>query len=114
MQFSKVLLSLSVVYGMAHASFVGDATWFNPGLGACGRVNVDSDFIVALSVAQYGTGSNCGRNIRANFQGHSVVVTVVDKCIGCATNDIDLSPAAFSQLANTDVGRIHGVTWDFI
>ncbi|KAF5316161.1 hypothetical protein D9619_006292 [Psilocybe cf. subviscida] len=114
MQFSKVFLSLSFVYGTAHASFVGDATVFNPGLGACARANGDSDFIVAISVAQFGNGSNCGRNIRATSQGGlSVVATVIDKCIGCGINDIDLSPVAFSHLGNGDDDRIR-VTWDFI
>ncbi|KAF5329691.1 hypothetical protein D9619_008949 [Psilocybe cf. subviscida] len=114
MHLLTTLISLSFAYGMTSASLVGDATFFNPALGACGQVNGDNDLIVALSLDQFGTGSNCGRSIVANFQGASVVATVVDKCVGCASSDIDLSPAAFSQLASTDLGRIHGVSWDFI
>ena len=37
--------------------------------------------------------------------GHSVAVTVTDRCTGCAEFDLDLSPAAFSQLASESTGR---------
>lgn len=43
-------------------------------------------------------------------QDKSVAVTVVDRCQGCAEGDVDLSPTAFSKLANQDLGRIK-VTW---
>lgn len=46
-------------------------------------------------------------------QVKSVTVKVVDKCRGCNTNDIDLSPAAFERLANESLGRIQ-VTWDYV
>ena len=34
-------------------------TWFDVGLGACGKYNVNSDKIVAISSAIYGSGGNC-------------------------------------------------------
>jgi hypothetical protein len=37
--------------------------------------------------------------------GHSVTVTVVDRCAGCKEFDIDLSPTPFSQLAAQSRGR---------
>jgi len=41
-----------------------------------------------------------------------VAVTVVDKCGGCSNiNDLDLSPAAFNQLADPALGRINPVEW---
>ena len=43
-------------------------------------------------------------------QGKTSQVTVVDRCPGCGVNDIDLSPAAFSDLANEGLGRI-SVSW---
>ena len=42
--------------------------------------------------------------------GLTTWATVVDKCPGCGFYDIDLSPAAFSQLAPLGVGRIQ-VSW---
>ena len=41
-----------------------------------------------------------------------VDAVVVDLCPGCASGSIDLSPAAFEQLADLSVGRIE-VTWDY-
>lgn len=37
------------------------ATWFDVGLGACGKTNVNTDFIVALPTPDYDGGANCGR-----------------------------------------------------
>ncbi|KAI0071513.1 hypothetical protein K474DRAFT_1712396 [Panus rudis PR-1116 ss-1] len=97
----------------AAAQFTGDATWFNPATGACGRFNTDNDLVVALSPSEYSGGARCFQNIQATYQGKSVVATVVDLCPGCGSGSIDLSPAAFQRLASLDVGRIHGVTWNF-
>lgn len=95
----------------------GDVTYFNVGLGACGWNSVDSDLVVAMSAGLMGIQSNgnpnCGKKIKVNYGGKSVIVTVVDKCMGCATYDLDLSPAAFEQLAPKSAGRIKG-TWTFI
>jgi hypothetical protein len=38
---------------------------------------------------------------------------VVDKCPGCGSNDLDISPTAFSHLASQDLGRIK-VDWEFL
>ncbi|KAF8463747.1 hypothetical protein JB92DRAFT_2838864 [Gautieria morchelliformis] len=46
--------------------------------------------------------------------GKTVTVTVEDKCAGCAQFDLDMSPAAFDQLADPSVGRLHGVTWHLL
>ncbi|KAF8880749.1 RlpA-like double-psi beta-barrel-protein domain-containing protein-containing protein, partial [Infundibulicybe gibba] len=82
-------------------------------LGACGHENTASDLIVALNAPQYGNGGNCGRNVRITYKGKSVVAKIVDKCPGCKSGDLDLSPAAFDRLANQSVGRIK-VDWVFV
>ncbi|KAH9856072.1 RlpA-like double-psi beta-barrel-protein domain-containing protein-containing protein [Lenzites betulinus] len=125
MRFSTVLLavasaaSLSMVQALTGA---GDATFFDPAVGACGIFNTDADFIVAVDAATFdsfpGATANpnnnpiCNRQLTATTaDGKSVTVTVTDRCVGCAQGSIDLTPSAFSQLASTDVGRLHGVTW---
>ncbi|KAK7685468.1 hypothetical protein QCA50_011332 [Cerrena zonata] len=110
--FSTIVLVAAYI-GVA-AAFSGDATWFHTGLGACGRHNVDSDHIVALSPAQYANGAHCGQRITVHANGKTVDATVVDLCPSCASGSIDLSPSAFQQLANLDVGRLHNVNWNFI
>ena len=42
-------------------SRTGRGTWFNVGLGACGKTNVDSDKIIAISADIYGNGGYCGK-----------------------------------------------------
>ncbi|KAF8994158.1 plant expansin [Cyathus striatus] len=104
---------------------VGDATFYDAGLGACGKVNTNSDLIVAVSASFFDTfpgynGANpnnnpvCGRTLQATYQGKTISVKVEDRCAGCAFGDIDLTPTAFAELAALSVGRIHGVTWHLV
>ncbi|WYZ35195.1 hypothetical protein EsH8_I_001471 [Colletotrichum jinshuiense] len=99
--------------------FTGDITFFNPALGACGWTDNDNSMIVALSHIKMGTQSNgnplCGRKVRIEAEGNSVEVTVTDKCMGCAENDIDVSPAVFQQLlGDLGRGRVGDITWRLI
>jgi expansin (peptidoglycan-binding protein) len=100
----------------------GRFTYYNPGLGACGQNHGDGDYVVALSHADFdpstpnGNPNNnplCGRRLRASYLGKTVDVTVVDRCEGCASGDLDFSPAAFQALAALSVGVIQG-TWEWI
>ncbi|KAG7450433.1 uncharacterized protein BT62DRAFT_916854 [Guyanagaster necrorhizus] len=49
----------------------------------------------------------------ATDESKSTDVKVVDRCTGCAEYDLDLSPAAFEDLASESVGRLQGATWYF-
>ncbi|KAK0457326.1 RlpA-like double-psi beta-barrel-protein domain-containing protein-containing protein [Desarmillaria tabescens] len=104
-----VALSISVV-----SAFTGPATFYDPNglIGACGNPLQNSDLIVALSISQYAGGAHCGTQISVSYAGNSVSATVADECPTCAGDGIDLSPAAFQQLASLDAGEIQ-VTWDF-
>ncbi|KAH9959285.1 RlpA-like double-psi beta-barrel-protein domain-containing protein-containing protein [Lactifluus volemus] len=105
-------------------SQIGQGTWYQTGLGACGITNKDSDHIVAVSHSVFDvypgyTGANpndnpiCGKQIQANYQGKSVIVTVTDRCVSCDMTDLDFSPSVFRELADPSVGRI-GVTWSWV
>ncbi|KAK3986520.1 RlpA-like double-psi beta-barrel-protein domain-containing protein-containing protein [Cladorrhinum sp. PSN332] len=103
--------------GEITARATGQFTWYNTGLGACGKTNNDNQLVVALNKATFdpktpngnpNKNTLCGRKIRATYKGKSVDVTVVDRCPGCGANDLDLSPAAFKKLAGLDKGRITG------
>lgn len=100
----------------------GDLTWYDPGLGACGRTNTAKDSIVAVShvlfdAAQTGGNPNnnplCGKKIRVSKGGKHVDVTVVDRCVGCKQWDLDVTSSAFSKLADTGVGRTT-MTWQYL
>lgn len=105
----------------------GDMTWYGTGLGACGITNSDSDMICAVSHILYdsyggGAPSNpnlasiCNKKIRMTVPGATttIEVTVTDRCVACKEGDLDLAPSAFAQLAPTSVGRVPGMTWEFI
>ncbi|OHE92395.1 SCP-like extracellular protein [Colletotrichum orchidophilum] len=99
--------------------FQGDITFFNPALGACGWTDNDDSMIVALSHIKMGSQSNgnplCGKTVRIEAEGKSVNVKVTDKCMGCAVNDIDVSPTVFKALfGDLGRGRVTGVTWTLV
>ncbi|KAF5385560.1 hypothetical protein D9757_006736 [Collybiopsis confluens] len=108
----------------ARATQTGDGTFYGTGLGACGITNTDSDLIAAMAFATFdsypgatanpNTNPICNKKVTASYQGKSVTVAITDRCAGCAgAADLDFSPAAFNQLADPAVGRIHGVTWTY-
>eukprot|EP00026_Physarum_polycephalum_P023761 Phypoly_transcript_29267.p1 GENE.Phypoly_transcript_29267~~Phypoly_transcript_29267.p1 ORF type:complete len:128 (+),score=14.33 Phypoly_transcript_29267:53-385(+) len=90
--------------------YSGQATYFYPGLGACGWTNGNNDLIAAVNAAQY--SGTCGRYATVHGPNGSVRVQLVDKCPGCAYGDLDLSPAAFQKIAPLSAGRV-SITWDF-
>lgn len=110
--FTSAILVLASAIGLVFASS-GDMTYYEPGLGACGEVNSGLDAVVALSAQQYNGANPCGRAITINLNGQVSTAVVVDKCMGCAVNDIDVSPSVFQRLASLDVGRIV-VDWEFV
>ncbi|KAF0498187.1 Non-catalytic module family EXPN protein [Gigaspora margarita] len=84
-------------------------------LGACGYQNTSSNFVVALSSARFNGGNPnkdpiCNKTIQVASDSKSVNVMVVDKCAGCNVNDLLLSPAAFSALADLNKGHM-AVNW---
>ncbi|KAF9467020.1 RlpA-like double-psi beta-barrel-protein domain-containing protein-containing protein [Collybia nuda] len=90
--------------------------YLGAGLGACGLRHTENDYIAAISYRTFDTYPNpiCGKNLRATFEGKSVVVKVVDRCADCqGAYDVDMSPIAFRVLATQDRGRLHGVQWDW-
>lgn len=108
--------------------YTGDLTYYNPGLGACGKDSTDNDPVVAVShftfdAVQTGSDPNqnplCGRKIRAKRvnektgQSVSIDVTVIDRCTGCQPTDLDVSPAMFKKMADPDLGRVK-VTWAWL
>ncbi|KAK0103692.1 hypothetical protein ONS95_005701 [Cadophora gregata] len=110
--------------------FNGDLTYYSPGpgFGACGYENKPTDAICAVAHALWDsqlTSSNpnenplCGKMIRitrfneAVGGNRSVDVMVVDKCMGCAPTDLDLSIKMFTTLADESLGRVVG-SWAWL
>jgi hypothetical protein len=98
----------------AAVSFTGDITYYDVGLGACGKTNTNSEYVAAASHSLFDREHPCGRKIRISYQGRSADVTVVDRCGGCAEDDLDLSPTAFQKVIGPlKIGRA-SATWEWI
>jgi len=110
--------------------FTGDLTYYSPGpgYGACGYENDAKDSICAVSHIVWdavSTSSNpnanplCGKKIRidrydaARGGNSSVDVMVVDRCVGCQPDDLDLSLSVFTDLAEESQGRVVG-SWAWL
>ncbi|KAF9033560.1 plant expansin [Panaeolus papilionaceus] len=88
-------------------------TFFFPGLGACGLVNTDADFVVALNGAQWEARIHCGQSVVINANGRTAIATIVDLCPGCPFGGLDLTPGLFQVFAPLEVGVITG-SWNFL
>jgi len=84
--------------------YTGHLTYYSTGLGACGHVNHDNDFIVALNHEQYDSGNWCGKGITISCRGKSTHATIVDRCAGCRFGSIDASPGLFKFFADLGAG----------
>ncbi|KAJ7348499.1 RlpA-like double-psi beta-barrel-protein domain-containing protein-containing protein [Mycena albidolilacea] len=94
------------------------ASFYDPngGTGACGSVLQNSDFIVALGEDTWANGAHCGATVPVTYNGHSISVTVADRCPGCnslhGAHSIDLSRGAISALdSNYENDGIITVQW---
>ncbi|XP_078166484.1 putative ripening-related protein 1 [Carex rostrata] len=90
-----------------------------------GKYHPDSELVVALSTGWYNKGSRCGKNIRINGNGKSVLAKVVDECDSvngcdsehsyqppCGNNIVNTSKAVWDSLgySGNDVGDAQ-ITW---
>jgi hypothetical protein len=95
--------------------FSGTATYYAVGLGACGKHNRPSDYIVALNSAQYGggyPGPNCFKHITITSGGKSANAIIMDECPTCGYGDLDLSQGLFEHFAPTSKG-VFEMQWTF-
>jgi Lytic transglycolase len=60
------------------------------------------------------TSSRCHKPLTATVRhgSNQITVEIVDRCVGCKSNDIDLTPTAFAALADMALGRTY-VEWQF-
>jgi hypothetical protein len=99
------------------APCVGDITYYDTATTAsnpssCGTTNNGLTELVLALPHGIMTDSDCGRSVTISYNGITKIGTVVDKCMGCDNNSIDLSQALFEALAGSVfAGRISGVKW---
>ncbi|ORX69488.1 hypothetical protein DL89DRAFT_267693 [Linderina pennispora] len=97
--------------------FSGDGTYFSPGTSACREQNTSRDLIAALNAPQYGditaVSPHCGRCALVRGPLGQAKVKIVDACPECVLGSLDLSLAAFEQIAHKLEGRVK-IIWEFV
>lgn len=68
------------------------------------------DFVLALPHGIMGS-SDCGKTVRIEYSGKIEFGKVVDKCMGCSDQSIDLCRALFQKFSGLEVGRVSGAIW---
>ncbi|KAJ8473488.1 hypothetical protein ONZ51_g7841 [Trametes cubensis] len=79
---------------------------------ACGSLDHDSDYIVALNIHDWDNGAHCYKDIVIEYAGQKLNAKITDECPGCPPGGLDLTPALFTALAgSTDPGVLTGSWW---
>ncbi|MBX2991559.1 MAG: hypothetical protein KF749_10390 [Bacteroidetes bacterium] len=88
-------------------------TWANGG-GNCMFDPTPNDLMVAaMNAADYAGSAVCGSSVTITGPSGQVTVRIVDQCGDCPPGNIDLSPAAFSRIADISLGRVP-ITWRYV
>jgi expansin (peptidoglycan-binding protein) len=94
----------------------GQATFytFADGGGACMFDPTPNDLLVgAMNAIDYNTSQVCGECVSLTGPHATILIRIVDLCPECAQGNIDLSPLAFSQIADTILGKVP-ITWQVV
>ncbi|KAK8091264.1 RlpA-like double-psi beta-barrel-protein domain-containing protein-containing protein [Apiospora phragmitis] len=116
--FISILFSTLVAIVTAYS---GDMTYnrYNGNVGACGKAINNGDMTVAVAPSFFTTANSnldpvCGKVVTITYNGKTTTAKAEDKCAGCATADIDVTSALFTDLAgSTGPGRVN-VQWSGI
>lgn len=104
-----------------YSSEDGEATFYDPGLGSCGEISYPTDMHVAFPAGLMQLHENgnpnknplCGLPVELTRNGITIRVYIKDKCRGCKTNTLDLTPIAFNKIAKPAEGRVK-ISWRLV
>lgn len=97
------------------ATHAGEATYYDfaDGSGNCGFPATPDDLMVgAMNHVDYAASAVCGACVHVEGPQGAVDLRIVDQCPECPEGDIDLSPEAFSRIAELAAGRVP-ITWQY-
>ena len=94
----------------------GEATFytFASGAGNCMFDSTPNDLMVgAINNTDYAGSALCGACAMVTGPRGTITIRIVDRCPECPQGNIDLSPLAFSLIADTSLGRVP-IHWQLI
>ncbi len=93
----------------------GDGTYYDAtGAGACSfDPSPDALNVAALNAPDWESSAYCGACADVTGPSGQVRVRIVDLCPECASGDLDMSPQAFDQVAERELGRVP-IEWQFV
>lgn len=96
-------------------SFSGNATYYDfaDGSGNCSFDPTPNDLMIgAMNQLDYANSAVCGACAHVLGPKGEIHIRIVDQCPGCPDNHIDLSPEAFSKIADMSAGIVP-ITWNY-
>lgn len=96
-------------------SFSGNATYYDfaDGSGNCSFDATPNDLMIgAMNQLDYANSAVCGACAHVSGPNGEINIRIVDQCPGCPDNHIDLSPEAFSKIADISAGIVP-ITWNY-
>jgi expansin (peptidoglycan-binding protein) len=93
----------------------GEATYYDfaDGSGNCSFDPSPQDLMIgAMNHTDYAASAACGACVLLQGPNAEIKIRIVDRCPECPEGDIDLSPEAFSQIADLGAGRVP-ITWHY-
>ncbi len=94
----------------------GQATYytFASGAGACSFDTTWSDLMIgAMNTVDYQGSQACGECVSLRGPKGMILIRIVDLCPDCPAGNIDLSPDAFSRIADLSLGKVP-ITWQVV
>jgi expansin len=98
------------------ALHTGEATYYNEadGGGNCSFDPTPQDLMVgAMNQTDYANSAICGAYVELTGPNGTITIRIVDRCPECPAGNIDLSPLAFSKIAELVKGRVP-ITWRIV
>lgn len=96
--------------------FSGEATYYDitKNVGSCSFDSASGDTMIgAINQFDYAGSEMCGGCLRVNGPRGTVLIRIIDLCPECPKGNLDLSPQAFSVIADTTLGRV-AITWQLV
>lgn len=94
----------------------GEATYYYPEVapGNCSFDSIPANRMIgAMNAVDYNGSQICGACVSIKGPKGTVIIKIIDQCPECPKGNIDISPEAFSKIADTLAGRVP-INWQIV